>query len=106
MLNNKVGSLNTFSGDRVCVEVDLRSREKERRTVHMFVNKKLSPIFFYGVPECVMIGIWFAKPASIEFESLEELRESSVREFKGGFGYNFEGEKVLVGDPDVPLIKG
>ena len=85
MANLTVGSLHLFPGQRISLEVDLRSREKEERTVHMFVDKKQSPLFFYGVPESVKIGIYFYKPASIKFESLEELRESSVVEVEGGF---------------------
>ena len=62
------------------MEVDMRSREKEGRTVHMFVDKKQSPLYFYGVPESVKIGLFFREPASIECESFEELEESSVVE--------------------------
>ena len=83
----------------------MRSREKERRTVHMFVDKKQSPLFFYGLPESVKMGILFTQPASIEFESFEELEESSVREIEGGYGYKFEGEEVLDGEEDEYEIK-
>ena len=71
----------------------------------MFVDKKQSPLFFYGVPESVKFGIVFKEPASIEFESLEELRESSVREVEGGYGYRFDGEEVLEGEEDDCEIK-
>ena len=71
----------------------------------MFVDKKQSALFFYGVPESVKIGVLFSKPGSIEFESFEELRESSVREVVGGFGYKFEGEEVVSGSADFSLIK-
>ena len=71
----------------------------------MFVDKKQSPLFFYGLPESVKIGILFTQPASIEFESFEELRESSVVSVKGGYGYTFEGEEVMEGEEDVCLIK-
>ena len=100
MLNHAVGSLTLFRGERISIEVDMRSREKDRRTVHMFVDQKQSPLFFYGLPESVKIGILFVEPASIEFESFEELRESSVVEVEGGFGYKFEGEKVLKGEEE------
>ena len=92
MIGNRVGKLIPFSGRRISIEVDVRSREKEGRTVHMFVDKKQSPLFFYGVPESVKVGIVFAQPDAIEFESFEELRESSVGDPEGGYGYRFEGE--------------
>ena len=94
MLNHLVGSLTSFNGENVSIEVDMRSREKNRRSVHMFVDKKQSPVFFYGLPESVKMGIYFTQPASIEFESFEELEESSVVEDRGGYGYSFEGENV------------
>ena len=67
----------------------------------MFVDKKQSPLFFYGLPESVNIGIAFIQPGWIEFESFEELRESSVVEVEGSYGYQFEGAKVLCGEPDL-----
>ena len=67
MIGHGVGGLAYFKGERISIEVDMRSREKERRTVHMFVDKKQSPLFFYGVPESVKIGLLFYQPASIEF---------------------------------------
>ena len=88
------------------MEVDLRSVEKERRTVHMFLDKKQSPVYFYGLPESVKLGILFREPCSIEFQSLEELRESSVVEREGGYGYLFEGETVQRGkEEETPSIK-
>ena len=78
----------------------MRRREKEGRIVHMFVDKKQSPLFFYGVPESVKIGVLFSKPGSIEFESFEELRECSVGEEEGGWRYRWEGEEVLSGEVD------
>ena len=104
MLNHTVGSLLRFGGERISIEVDMRSREKEGRTVHMFVDKKQSPLFFYGLPESVKIGIFFYQPGWIEFESFEELRESSVS-VRGGYGYRFEGEEVMGGEEDECLIK-
>ena len=94
-----------FPGENISIEVDLRSREKEERTVHMFVDKKQSPIFFYGVPESVNMGVFFYQPASIEYESFEELEESSVMEVEGGYGYKFEGEPLLLGVKDKNEIK-
>ena len=95
-----MGSLKKFEGERISIEVDLRSRKKEGRTVHMFVDKKLSPLFFYGLPQSVKFGILFIQPGRIEFESFKELRESSVVEVRGGYGYKFEGEEVLSGEGD------
>ena len=87
MLNHSVGSCAWFIGESITIEVDLRSRENERRTVHMFVDKKQSPLFFYGLPESVKIGLLFYQPGWFEFESFEELEESSVVEVEGGYGY-------------------
>ena len=100
MLGHNVGSSVVFEGERISIEVDMRSREKEGRSVHMFVDQKQLPLFFYGLPESVQFGIWFIQPASIEFESLEELEESSVVEVEGGYGYTFEGEEALSGEED------
>ena len=105
LLNHLVGSNLLFVGKRISIEVDVRSREKEERTIHMFANKKQSPLFFYGVPESVKIGILFVEPASIEFESFEELEESSVVDVEGGYRYKFEGEELLGGEEDECEIK-
>ena len=51
-----------------------------------------------------MIGIYFGPPGSIEIVSFEELRESSVGDIEGGFGYLFEGEELLNGEPDECII--
>ena len=103
MLNHSVGFPVLFDGQRISIEVDLRSREKEGRTIHMFADNKRSPMFFYGVPETVKIGLFFDEPAYVEFESLEELRESTVVEVEGDYGYKFEGEEVLNGVQDDVL---
>ena len=100
MLDHTVGKPVPFPGENISIEVDLRSREKERRTIHMFADEKQSPVFFYGVPESVKFGIFFAQPGSIEFESFEELRESRVGEEEGGWGYRWEGEEVLSDEVD------
>ena len=93
-----------FDSEVISLEVDLRSKEKEGRTVHMFMDEKQSPLFFYGLPESVKIGIFFNHSASIELRSFEELRESSVVEVEGGYGYPFEGEKVVCGEPDDDVV--
>ena len=45
------------SGDMWEMEVDLRSREKEKRTLHWFVNGKQKTVFFKGVPDRVEFGV-------------------------------------------------
>ena len=44
-------------GDEWSMEVDLRSREKEKRTLHWFVIGKQQKGFIYGVPERVEFGV-------------------------------------------------
>ena len=105
MLNHQVGSLNTVSRLHICIEADLRSAEKEERTLHMFLDNTQSPLFFYGVPESVKMGVFFLQPASIEFESFEEVRESAARQLEGEYGYKFEGEEVKTGDRDDMLVE-
>ena len=88
------------------MEVDLRSRERRERNAHLFVDKKQSPLFFYGIPEKVKIGILFTRQSWIDFESLEELSESgAVKGVEGEYGYFFEGEEVVSGDVDRLVIK-
>ena len=45
------------SGDLWEMEVDLRSREKEKRTLHFFVRGKQQKVFFKGVPDRVEFGV-------------------------------------------------
>ena len=44
-------------GDVWEMEVDLRSREKEKRTLHFFVRGKQLKVFFKGVPDRVEFGV-------------------------------------------------
>ena len=44
-------------GDVWEMEVDLRSREKEKRTLHWFVNGKQQKGFIKGVPDRVEFGV-------------------------------------------------
>ena len=44
-------------GDVWEMEVDLRSREKEKRTLHFFVRGKQQKGFFKGVPDRVEFGV-------------------------------------------------
>ena len=44
-------------GDLWEMEVDLRSREKEKRTLHWFVRGKQQEGFFKGVPDRVEFGV-------------------------------------------------
>ena len=46
-------------GDTWEMEVDLRSREKEKRTLHWFVNGKQQKGFIKGVPDSVQFGVCF-----------------------------------------------
>ena len=93
MLGHQVGALTPFVGEKISLEVDLRSRQKRERTAHLFIDRKQSPLFFYELPQSIKIGIYFVQPASVEFESLDELCESSAMPMKGEFGYVFDGEK-------------
>ena len=45
------------TGDEWSMEVDLRSREKEKRTLHWFVNGKQQKGFIFGVPDRVEFGV-------------------------------------------------
>ena len=44
-------------GDEWSMEVDLRSDEKEKRTLHWFVRGSQQKGFIYGVPERVEFGV-------------------------------------------------
>ena len=44
-------------GDEWAMEVDLRSEEKEKRTVHWFVREKQQKGFIKGVPDRVEFGV-------------------------------------------------
>ena len=44
-------------GDVWSMEVDLRSREKEKRTLHWFVAGKQQKGFIKGVPDRVEFGV-------------------------------------------------
>ena len=43
--------------DEWTMEVDLRSEEKEKRTLHWFVNGKQQKAFIKGVPDRVAFGV-------------------------------------------------
>ena len=45
------------NGDEWSMEVDLRSREKEKRTLHWFVNGRQQKGFIKGVPDRVEFGV-------------------------------------------------
>ena len=98
------------------MEVDLRRREKEKRTLHWFVRGKQQNVFITGVPDRVEFAVCYfihffvhvysfnsllisiqictlAKDNSIEFMRLEELEEPGVREVYGrGYGWSKEEE--------------
>ena len=44
-------------GDEWSMEVDLRSREKEKRTLHWFVRGNQQKGFIKGVPDAVEFGV-------------------------------------------------
>ena len=44
-------------GDEWSMEVDLRSDEKEKRTLHWFVRRKQQKRFIKGVPDRVEFGV-------------------------------------------------
>ena len=44
-------------GDEWSMEVDLQSREKEKRTLHWFVNGERQKGFIKGVPDRVEFGV-------------------------------------------------
>ena len=45
-------------GDEWSMEVDLRSEEKEKRTLHWFVNGIQQKVFITGVPDRVEFGVY------------------------------------------------
>ena len=44
-------------GDEWSMEVDLRSEEKEKRTLHWFVNGIQQKVFITGLPDRVEFGV-------------------------------------------------
>lgn len=48
-------------GDVVIMEVDLRSEEKSKRTLHFFIGGKQQKIFFSELPSKVQFGVFFRK---------------------------------------------
>ena len=74
------------------MEADLRSGEKNKRTLHFFVNGMLEKIFFYNIPESVKMGVLITQQNDcIEFLSLEELSSPSIPPNDYAFGCPFEG---------------
>ena len=56
--NTRVGANESVNvGDEWCMEVDLRSREKEKRTLHWFLRGKQQKGFFKGVPDRVEFAV-------------------------------------------------
>ena len=89
-------------GDVWQMEVDLRSRQREKRTLHWFVRGEQQKAFITGAPDRVQFGVWYSvsfyfPPSllvstqvstrylhdSVEFVLLEELQQPSVREIEG-----------------------
>lgn len=46
-------------GDVVIMEVDLRSDDKSKRTLHFFIGGKQQKIFFSELPSKVQFGVFF-----------------------------------------------
>ena len=79
-------------GDRIGVEVNVKSEDRKKRTVHLFINGTQQKIFFENVPESVMIGFAMKKrDESIELVRMAEVKESSVKAKRDSVGYDFEG---------------
>ena len=93
MLGHLVVRAIGLEGEEVSIVVDVRSEEEKNRTLHLFHDKMQSPVFFYGLPSSVKMGVYFLYPGSVEFVSFEELGESCVWDGRG-FGYEFRGEEV------------
>ena len=56
--NNKITTVEEVNErDLWEMEVNLRSREKEKRTLHFFVRGKQQKVFFKGVPDGVKFGV-------------------------------------------------
>lgn len=96
----KLGSADVPSdGDEVALEVDLRSNEKSKRTLHFFVKGKQQRIYFTGLPDRVKFAVCFFslfilinnyfqlnlyyQNTKILFKSLEELKEPSANRNEG-----------------------
>ena len=83
-------------GDRIGVEVNVKSEDRKKRTVHIFINGIQQKIFFENVPASVMFGfLIMKKDESVEFVRIAELKESSVKAKRDSFGYDFEGMREL-----------
>lgn len=62
--------------DIVILELDLRSEEVEKRTLHFYVRGNQQKTYVYGIPKNVQFGICLKEPGSeLQFISLEELKE-------------------------------
>ena len=82
--------------DRICVEVNVKSDDRKKRTVHIFINGIQQKIFFENVPPSVMFGFAMKKKdESVEFVRIAELKESSVKAKRDSFGYDFEGTSAF-----------
>ena len=53
-------------GDEWSMEVDLRSEEKEKRTLHWFVRGKQQKYFIKGLPERVKFAVCFTSHSLVE----------------------------------------
>lgn len=60
MKNETVGELEDLlkEGDIISMEVDLRSKESGKRTLHFFINNNQQSLFFTELPESVEFGVF------------------------------------------------
>ena len=86
----------TKEGDRIGVEVNVKSDDRKKRTVHIFINGTQQKIFIENVPPSVAILFGREKKDdSVEFVRMAELKESSVKAKRDSIGYDFEGMRDL-----------
>lgn len=67
------------NGDVIIFEVDMRSKEREKRTMKMFINGKQQKYYFYNLPETVRfcvccIILWKRNEKLIIFEYIWKKR--------------------------------
>ena len=74
------------------MEVDLRSEEKEKRTLHWYCDGEDIGGFFFNLPPSVRFGIsLYDQNDSIEFISLEKCTSLLKGGVVEGKGWRFEG---------------
>ena len=77
------------------MELDLRNRIKEQRTLRWFVNGIQQKYFFTCIPASVKMGIvMVGRDDCLEFVSFDGLREPTRQVKRDELGYTFEGEEL------------